>query len=291
MAGLGALLCCMSCGVDDREFNGNAPDCPSGTRCAEQAGLGAGAGKSPGSSGATAAAGPALPGLAGAGGGAGSTSGGGGTAPASLGGSEPLGGVGGSEAAGAGGTPGAPGAIGGPSAAIPGGPVSTCGVAQLLTNGGFEAGSAPWSSFTTGQDELIYDATLASYDGVAPRGGSHLGWLGGVANEINRLSQTVTLPEDVVALSFTGSMQIQVFEQHAPIDFVRITLVVPDARLALLAFGNGDAGQSWVDIAASLDVASYAGQEVTLELESQIGDGPGTNFFLDDLSLVPACEP
>lgn len=178
-----------------------------------------------------------------------------------------------------------------PGAAVTGGAVSSCGVAELLGNGGFEAGSAPWVSFSTGQVELIYDATLAEYDGVTPHGGSRLGWLGGVPNETNRLSQTLTLPPDVRQLSFIGSIEIQVFEQHTLIDFLRVTLVVPGARLPLLELDNGDAGQDWVDMASSLDVAPYAGEDVTLELESQIGDGPGTNFFLDDPSLVPECEP
>jgi hypothetical protein len=29
------------------------------------------------------------------------------------------------------------------------------------------------------------------------------------------------------------------------------------------------------------------GQALTLDIESQIGLGPGTNFFLDDLALIP----
>jgi hypothetical protein len=145
--------------------------------------------------------------------------------------------------------------------------------------------------FTTGTDQLVYDSTQAGYDGVIPHGGQYLGWLGGVPSETNRLSQTVTLPADVLELSFSGVLRIQIFEQHALIDFLRITLVTPGQRVPLYEFDNGDATDDWIDLAVPIDVAAYAGQAVTLEFESEIGMGPGTNFFLDDLALVPDCGP
>jgi hypothetical protein len=126
---------------------------------------------------------------------------------------------------------------------------------------------------------------------VIPHGGQRLGWLGGVPNETNRLSQAVTLPADVLALSFVGALRIQIFEQHALIDFLRITLVTPGQRVPLYEFDNGDATDDWIDLDAPIDVAAYAGQAVTLEFESEIGMGPGTNFFLDDLALIPDCGP
>jgi len=59
--------------------------------------------------------------------------------------------------------------------------------------------------------------------------------------------------------------------------------------VGLFSSGSNEAGPDWVRFAGTANVEAYAGQQVTLELESQIGDSPGTNFFLDELELVPLC--
>jgi hypothetical protein len=215
-----------------------------------------------------------------------------GTAGGASGGAASGGAASGGSAAGGSASGGSAGVGGGaPGAAGTGAVTSTCSVPQLLTNGGFEAGAEPWVSFSTGTDQLVYDSTQPGYEGVIPHGGQRLGWLGGVPNETNRLSQTVTLPADVLLLSFAGALRIQIFEQHALIDFLRITLVTPGSRVPLYEFDNGDATDDWIDLDVPIDVAAYAGQALTLEFESEIGNGPGTNFFLDDLTLIPDCGP
>jgi aminopeptidase S len=172
-----------------------------------------------------------------------------------------------------------------------GGATSSCSIDQLLSNGDFEAGSEPWVSFTTGQDALIYDSSEETYAGVLAHGGQRLGWLGGVPNETNRLSQTVTLPANALRLTFAGALRIQLFEEHPIVDFLRISLVASGQRLPLFEFDNGDATDDWFDIGVPVDVTPYAGQALTLEIETQIGAGPGTNFYVDDLALVPGCSP
>jgi len=271
--GLGWLVfVAAACGVDERDFAGG--------EAGVTAGLGGGAGAGTPAAGGSAVGLGGAPGLAGA---AGATSGGAASGAAS--------GVAGAAAGGAG--PGAAAGAGGssPGAAGTGAITSTCSVAQLLVNGGFEAGAEPWVQFTSGTDQLVYDSTQAEYEGVIPHGGQRLGWLGGVPNETNRLSQTVTLPADVLELSFSGALRIQIFEAHALIDFLRITLVTPDRRVPLYEFDNGDATDDWIELGAPIDVAAYAGRAVTLEFESEIGTGPGTNFYLDDLALIPDCGP
>jgi hypothetical protein len=159
-------------------------------------------------------------------------------------------------------------------------------------NGGFEAGLAPWVAYTTGQDPLDYDAAASADIGVIPHEGQRLGWLGGVPSETNRLSQEVTLPVAAARVAFAGALRIQVFEQHTLVDFLRASLVIAGQRIPLFEFDNGDATEDWfVHVVPSVDVAAYAGQTLTLEIESEVGVGPGTNFFLDGLSLVSECAP
>ena len=42
---------------------------------------------------------------------------------------------------------------------------------------------------------------------------------------------------------------------------------------------------------ATIPISADAAFSLISELESEIGAGPGTNFFVDDLALVPTCAP
>lgn len=196
-----------------------------------------------------------------------------------------MGGSAGASAAGADGASGVGGANGGVGNA-------NC-AGNLLVNGGFEAGDAGWVSFTTGGDPLIYDATLTEYEGVEAHTGQRLGWLGGVPSETNRLSQAVSVPPDTTRLALRYSLRIQIFEPHAIIDFLRLRLVIGEEPVPVAEFSNANAGQEWVDYAPEPIAITTAGQPLsaTLEIESTIGEGPGTNFYVDDVALVPTCAP
>jgi hypothetical protein len=264
----GGPACMLGCPRSDPAPGGDTT-CSLGEVCAERADAAAGASGALPDLGAGRGGVTALGGSGGSGGSEASNGSGG--ASAAAGGSAAVAGSGGA------------GASGGNASS--GGAAST--TVQLLSNAGFESGSEPWVSFTTGQDPLVYDATQAGYEGVPAHGGQRLGWLGGVADETNRLSQTVSLPVQATRLTFAGSLRVQIFEQHDIIDFLRVSLTVAGQRLPLLEFDNGDASSDWLDMTTAVDVSAFAGQAITLELESQIGMGPGTNFFVDDLALIP----
>lgn len=291
------LASSVACEIDSRsplEASCNGAECDEG---ASGAGAG-GAGQAP-----VGSAGASEPG--GSGGGTGGAGGSGASGAAGLGttpedpemsggaagtGAEPSGG-GDAGASGDGAASGSSGA-GGASGAQPAGEGSGCPT-NLLVNGGFEAGEAPWVSFTTGQDPLIYDFSVETYDGVDPHAGLWLGWLGGVPSETNRLSQTVTVPASATSLALAYSLRVQVFEPHANIDFFRVRVVVAGQPIPIAEFTNADAGDDWVNLTPPPVAIATNGQPVTavLELESEIGAGPGTNFFVDDLALVPTCAP
>jgi hypothetical protein len=207
-------------------------------------------------------------------------------------GGSPAGAAGEDTASGSAGSGGSPSGAGPAGAAGQSGGLAASGCpSNLLANGGFEAGSEPWVSYTNGTDALIYDSTEGMYDGVTPHGGQRLGWLGGVPSETNRLSQTVTVPAAATQLALQGSVRVQIFEQHPNVDFLRIRLVMGGQPVALGQLSNGDAGSDWVPLAPPPVewVPSTQPLTVTLEIESEIGAGPGTNFFVDDLALVPTC--
>jgi hypothetical protein len=222
-------------------------------------------------------------------GGTGGASSVGGNGAAGSGGS---GGAAGSGVAGSGGSGGAAGS-GGSGGSENGGSGGGDCPSNVLVNGGFESGEEGWVSFTTGDDPLIYDSTPAEYEGVEAHSGQRLGWLGGVPSETNRLSQAVSVPPGTTRLALRYSLRIQIFEQHATVDFVRLRLVVGGVVTPIAELSNANAGQEWVDYAPEPLAISTNGQSlpVTLEIESTIGDGPGTNFYVDDVALVPTCAP
>jgi hypothetical protein len=244
--------------------------------------------------GGSTSSGPEVPGGAGTGDAAGE----GGTIGAGSGGAT-SGGSGGTDASGNAGSTGASagaagaGGANGTGGANGGGAGDGACPANLLANGDFEAGEEAWVSFSTGGDPLIYDSTAPEYEGVEAHAGQRLGWLGGVPSETNRLSQAVSVPPGATRLGLRYSLRIQIFEQHATIDFLRLRLVIGGVATPIAEFSNADAGQDWVDYAPEPLAITAGGQPLaaTLEIESSIGDGPGTNFFVDDVALVPTCAP
>jgi hypothetical protein len=80
---------------------------------------------------------------------------------------------------------------------------------------------------------------------------------------------------------------------HPNIDFLRIRLVIAGQPVPLGEFTNGNAGNDWFDFTPPPATVMTNGQAIsaTLEIESEIGAGPGTNFYVDDLALVPSCAP
>lgn len=258
--GVAALVGAGACSIDSRELDAPNDTASAGASGAIDASAGRGGASSAGGDGDGAS-------TAGAGGGA---NGIGGTAGSGV--AAGSGGAGGAENGGSGG--------------------GDC-PSNVLVNGGFESGEEGWVSFTTGDDPLIYDSTPAEYEGVEAHSGQRLGWLGGVPSETNRLSQAVSVPPGTTRLALRYSLRIQIFEQHATVDFLQLRLVVGGVATPIAELSNANAGQEWVDYAPEPLAISTNGQSlpVTLEIESTIGDGPGTNFYVDDVALVPTCAP
>jgi hypothetical protein len=273
--GWAALVGIGACSVDSRELDEPGETATAGTSGAP--GGAGGASSTDGNGGSVSDAGASNAGAGGA-----TTSGAGGSAG-------PGGAGGGLNAAGAGAGDGSAGAENGGAGGAGSGECAT----DVLVNGGFESGEEGWVSFTTGDDPLIYDSTPVEYEGVEAHGGLRLAWLGGVPSETNRLSQAVNVPAGTTRLSLRYSLRVQIFEQHTIIDFLRVRLVVSGVATPIAEYSNANAGQEWVDYAPEPLAISTNGQPlpVTLEIESAIGDGPGTNFYVDDLALVPTCVP
>lgn len=273
-----ALAGAAGCDLDQRQLSGPAPANCEGADCAnaevQPPGAAGGGGENTvgeGSSGVGGSTSPAA--------GASGMPGAGGTADAS--------GAGGSSPNGAGGTSD-------PSPA-PDDNGSTCAT-ELLQNGGFETGVAPWAEFYPGPDPVISSETLSATQGTTARTGEFLAWFGGVPDETTRVSQTVTVPEGTLALVVSGYRRF-ITRETQPTNFVdRMTLRFVrglDTVLELEQWGNQDASTDadWELFSQRIPAADYVGQELTLQFESSMGPAPDSNFFFDDVSLIAECTP
>ena len=275
-----ALGGAVGCDLDQRQLSGPTPADCEGADCADSAGNApTGAGGSAGSS-------AVVEGSGGTGGSAMSPGAGSGGAP----------GADGSElASGSGGA--SPGGVDGSSepSPSPGVDVGSECATELLQNGSFESGVAPWAEFAPGEP-VISSETLSANQGTTARTGEFLAWFGGVPDETTRVSQTVTVPEGTLALVVSGYRRF-ISRETQPANFVdRMTLRFVrglDVVLELEDWGNQDASPDaeWVLFSQRIPAADYVGQELTLQFESTMGPAPDSNFFFDDLSLIAECTP
>lgn len=279
-----ALAGVIGCDLDQRQLSG-APDtcagndCVDGDQSAGSAGTGAGA-------------------AGGGGGGVGGSSGvGGSVATPELGGSGTPGAGGTASPSGSGGTSASgSGGTGEPSSPEPGVQNPSPCATELLQNGGFEAGVAPWAEFFPGPDPVISSETLSADQGTTAKTGEFLAWFGGVPDETTRVSQTFTVPEGTLALVVSGYRRF-ISRETQPANFVdRMTLRFVRGLTTvreLEDWGNQDASPDaeWQLFSQRIDAAEYIGQELTFQLESSMGPTPDSNFFFDDLSLIAECTP
>ncbi len=155
---------------------------------------------------------------------------------------------------------------------------------NLVSNPGFESGTAGWSQSATGGDPIIYqDATVA-------HSGSWYAWLGGYNSGTDTLYKEVTIPADATQASLRFWYYIGTNEStSAPaydVMTVSIASTSTGARLATLAtLSNVNRTSGWTQ-SGSYDVSAFRGQTVWLVFTATTDASNITNFFVDDISLT-----
>jgi len=152
---------------------------------------------------------------------------------------------------------------------------------QKLANPGFESGITSWtaSSGVIGQ--------WAS-SGQPPRSGTWNAWLDGYgSSHTDTLSQTVTLPAGCSSYTLTFWLHIDSSETTTTIayDTLRVQVIAGSTTtLATYSNLNEAAGYSQ----KSFNLASYAGQTVTLRFLGVEDFSLQTSFVTDDTALTVA---
>ncbi|MEU9124898.1 M28 family peptidase [Streptomyces sp. NPDC048506] len=147
-----------------------------------------------------------------------------------------------------------------------------CTGQQLLANGGFENGTAPWTGDT---------GTIGAHSGRSAHGGSSFAWLGGYGSTAtDTLSQTVTVPSGCSKATLTYWLHIDTDEtDRTAYDTFRVKV----GNTSLTTLSNTDAGNGYTQ--HTLDLTRYLGQQITLTFTATEDASLQTSFVLDDAAL------
>jgi len=145
-----------------------------------------------------------------------------------------------------------------------------------LVNGNFESGNTGWTVSSTHSFIVIRQSFAPN--NVPMHGGSWGAWLGGDDNETTSLQQQVSIPASAPYLAFwhwIGSGDACGYD--------KATLSVNGAVVHQYDLCYLTSTSGWVKKVVNL--SAYAGQAVTLRLQTQNDSSANSNLFVDDVAF------
>ncbi|MCZ1003218.1 M1 family metallopeptidase [Streptomyces mirabilis] len=161
------------------------------------------------------------------------------------------------------------------AAAPPTAPLAAdCTPAQVVTNGGFESGTSPWTQSSS--------TVITSRSGQSAHGGTSFAWLNGVGStHTDTLSQSVTIPSGCSSATLTFWLHIDTAETTSSTAYDKLTAKIGSTTLATYSNLNKTTGY----VQKSFDVSAFAGQTVSLAFTGTEDSSLQTSFVLDDIAL------
>ncbi|MEV6553589.1 M1 family aminopeptidase [Streptomyces sp. NPDC051597] len=152
---------------------------------------------------------------------------------------------------------------------------AACTPAQVVANGGFESGTAPWSQSQTG--------LITNRAGQSAHGGGYFAWLNGVGGtHTDTLSQSVTIPSGCSTATLTFWLHIDTAETTSSTQYDKLTAKIGGTTLATYSNLNKNTGY----VQKSFDVSSFAGQTVNVAFTGTEDSSLQTSFVVDDVALT-----
>ncbi|WP_039829357.1 M28 family peptidase [Streptomyces sudanensis] len=148
----------------------------------------------------------------------------------------------------------------------------SCDTVQKVANGGFESGTSPWTGDT---------AAIGAHSGQPARTGTRSAWLVGYGStRTETISQSVTVPKGCAKATLTYYLHIDTAESGSTAyDVFRVQ--VNGTTVATRSNANAASGY----LQQSVDLTSYAGQQVTLAFTASEDSSLQTSFVIDDVTL------
>ncbi|MGW1725762.1 M1 family aminopeptidase [Streptomyces sp. NPDC002306] len=153
-------------------------------------------------------------------------------------------------------------------------PAAACTPAQVVTNGGFESGTSPWTQSST--------SVITSRAGQSAHGGTSFAWLNGVGStRTDTLSQSVSIPSGCSTATLTFWLHIDTAETTSSTAYDKLTAKIGATTLATYSNLNKATGYAQ----KSFDVSAFAGQTVTVAFTGTEDSSLQTSFVVDDVAL------
>ncbi|MFI5683148.1 M1 family aminopeptidase [Streptomyces sp. NPDC051636] len=151
---------------------------------------------------------------------------------------------------------------------------AACTPAQVVTNGGFESGTSPWSQSST--------SVITSRSGQTAHGGTSFARLDGAGStHTDTLSQSVTIPPGCTSATLTFRLHVDTAETTSSTAYDRLTAKIGSTTLA--TYSNLDRHTGYVQ--KSFDVSAFTGRTVSLAFTGTEDSSLRTSFVVDDVAL------
>lgn len=158
--------------------------------------------------------------------------------------------------------------------------------ANLIVNGGFEAGHDKWVE--TPPNILTY------FGPTPPHTGQWGAYFGGRNSAEDTLTQKITIPANTQFALLNDYVWMQTFESHSsPFDTLNARLYHEDGSLfrQLDQISNIDEEGIWLHQQILVDNLNLVqGETLQLRFEGQTDSSILTDFFLDDVSFILGCQ-
>ncbi|MEU3511871.1 M28 family peptidase [Streptomyces longwoodensis] len=148
-----------------------------------------------------------------------------------------------------------------------------CTATQVISNGGFESGTSPWTGDT---------GAIGTFSGQSAHSGTRYAWLAGYGYAAtDAITQTVTIPAGCSSATLTYWLHIDTAESGST---AYDTFQVKVDGTAKQSYSNANAAAGYTQ--RSLDLTPYIGRQVTLAFTATEDASLQTSFVVDDATLT-----
>lgn len=150
---------------------------------------------------------------------------------------------------------------------------------SAIKNGDFENGATSWTEFSKEGGAIIVSTDNGLPNGFTPHSGKWAAWLGGVRNNITYIEQDISVPSSQPYLSYWEWIAS---EDSCGGDFAGIVVNGSNVveQYNLCASSNT---QNWSQ--RIIDLSSYAGQDIKLQIRVETNSTLNSNLFIDDITF------
>ncbi|MEU5184265.1 M28 family peptidase [Streptomyces longwoodensis] len=148
-----------------------------------------------------------------------------------------------------------------------------CTATQVISNGGFESGTSPWTGDT---------GAIGTFSGQSAHSGTRYAWLAGYGYAAtDAITQTVTIPAGCSTATLKYWLHVDTAESGST---AYDTFQVKVDGTAKQSYSNANAAAGYTQ--RSLDLTPYIGRQVTLTFTATEDASLQTSFVVDDATLT-----